>query len=98
MPADPITDGFDNNAQALTVGTLHVETIESALDSWIGDGLRAPVFIETTRYEPENEEWSGGGGIVELGGWNSNIYGVSLYHGAAEVDTLPLSMVYLKDR
>ena len=41
LPKDPITDGFDNNANALTVGTLHVETIESAIDSWIDDGLRA---------------------------------------------------------
>ena len=83
LPADPIVAGFDNNASALTIGTLHVETIEAAVEAMITDGLRAPVSIETTRYEPENEEWSGVAEPSELGGWNSGIYGVSLYHGAA---------------
>jgi len=84
LPKDPLAGGFDNNAEALTVGTLHVETIEAAIDTMIADGLRAPISLETTRYEPEDEEWSGGGGIAELGGWNTGIYGVSLYHGAAQ--------------
>ncbi len=83
LPADPVVAGFDNNAKALTIGTLHVETIEAAVEAMIADGLRAPVTIETTRYEPENEEWSGVAEPSQIGGWNSGIYGVSLYHGAA---------------
>ena len=84
LPKDPIVGGFDNNAEALTVGTLHVETMESAIDTMIADALRAPVYLETTRYETEDEEWSGGGEVNELGGWNTGIYGTSLYHGAAQ--------------
>jgi len=84
LPRDPLSGGFDNNAEALTVGTLHVETMEAAIDAMIAEGLRAPISLETTRYETEDEEWSGGGGIAELGGWNTGIYGVSLYHGAAQ--------------
>ena len=83
LPTDPIVAGFDNNAKALTIGTLHVETIEAAVDAVVSDGLRAPVTSETTRYEPENDDWSGVPEPSEIGGWNSEIYGISLYHGAA---------------
>jgi hypothetical protein len=83
LPADTIAFGFDNNAEAMTVSTLHLETIESAVDAMIADGLRAPIFIENTRYETEDEAWSGGTSTGEIGGFNSEIYGVSLYHGAA---------------
>jgi len=83
LPTDPLVAGFDNNANALTVGTLHVETIEAAVEAVVSDGLRAPINSETTRYEPEDEEWSGVPEPSELGGWNSDIYGISLYHGAS---------------
>ena len=82
MPADPLVDGFDNNADALTLGSLHVEVLEAGLTDLVADGLRPPVFSQTTRHEVEDAAWSGGGLASEIGGWNSGVYGVSLYPGA----------------
>ena len=61
LPADPITGGFDNNAEALTMSTLYLETLEIAVDQLIADALRPPVSVKTLRFEPEDETWSGSG-------------------------------------
>jgi hypothetical protein len=61
LPPNGSLFGFDNNAEAQKLGVLHVETIESALDAVIADGLRAPIVSETTLHQPEDPSWSGNG-------------------------------------
>ena len=59
MPANPLVDGFDNNADALTLGSLYVEVLEAGLTDLVADATRPPVFSQTTRHE--DAAWSGGG-------------------------------------
>lgn len=61
LPPDGVGHGFDNNALAQTMSTVHLEAYEAAIDHAILDGLRAPVVPSTERHEPEGAAWSGKG-------------------------------------
>ena len=84
LPADPITGGFDNNAEALTMSTLYLETLEIAVDQLIADALRPPVSVKTLRFEPEDETWSGSGLEGNMGAWDEDLPAVTLYHGSSQ--------------
>ena len=79
LPADAIGKGFNNNAEAQTVTGLHLETLEIAIDAIIEDALRPPIVSTTTRYEPEDDSWSGGGLDAGIGSYPFDP-GISLYH------------------
>jgi hypothetical protein len=84
LPADPVAGGFANNAEALTISALYLETAEAAIDAMIADGLRPPITVETTRYEPEDASWSGSGFPGNMGAWDDDNPSVTLYHGSIE--------------
>jgi hypothetical protein len=84
LPGDPMAGGFDNNAEALTMSTLYLETVETAVDLMIAESLRPPVSIETVRLEPDDETWSGSGLPGNMGAWDEDLPAVTLYHGSAQ--------------
>jgi hypothetical protein len=84
LPADPMAGGFDNNADALTLSTLYLETVETAVDLIIADALRPPISVETVRLEPDDETWSGSGLPGNMGAWDEDLPAVTLYHGATQ--------------
>ena len=61
LPADGIGAGFDNNAEAQVFSPLHLESYGLVFDAWIADAMRPPIVSTRTRYEPEDDAWSGGG-------------------------------------
>ena len=84
LPGDPMAGGFDNNAEALTMSTLYLETVETAVDLMIAESLRPPVSVETVRLEPDDETWSGSGLPGNMGAWDEDLPAVTLYHGSTQ--------------
>lgn len=83
LPADGSAHGFDNNAQAQTLSSLHLETIESAVDALLEDALRAPITIETQRLYPWSESWSGNGAMCQINSYPFD-EGVGLWYTATQ--------------
>ena len=80
LPADPLAAGFANNAEALTLSTLYLESVESMIDGMIAEGLRPPITVQTTRHHPADESWSGGGLLGNIGRWDEDRPSITLYH------------------
>ena len=81
LPADGIGAGFDNNAEAQVFSPLHLESMDWC--SMPGSPMRCVPPVSTrTRYEPEDDAWSGGGLPAGIGKYPFDP-GVALWHGAS---------------
>lgn len=87
LPADGMAHGFDNNAQAQTLSSLHLETIESAVDSLLQDALRPPVTIDTMRLYPWSDSWSGNGAMCQINSYPFD-EGVGLWYTGTHAGSL----------
>lgn len=80
LPANGSAHGFDNNAAAQIMSELYLETLETAIDGVISDGLRGPVFTENTRYDYTFEGWDTAGTSDWCGDWSTREYGIELWN------------------
>lgn len=82
LPADGVGAGFNNNAEAQVFSPLHLESYGLVFDTWIADAMRPPIVSTRTRYETEDDAWSGGGLASGIGTYPFDP-GVALWHGAS---------------
>ncbi len=82
FPSDGEAFGFDNNAAAVTMTLLHIETAEAAIDAVLDQALEPPVTVQSYLWQAEDPLFSGTGTVTDLGAWPNRYPGVRWYFTA----------------